>query len=343
MAKDYYQILGVSRNASDEELKKAYKKLALKWHPDRNINNKKVAEEKFKEVSEAYEVLSDKEKREIYDRFGEEGLKGGMPGAGGMPGGSAGFSGFDPMNLFKQFFGTSDANSAFNGFGDDGGMPGGFSFGGMPGGFSFSMGGNPGGSSSFRNRAAPQPEPVKQDPDIEKRFPVSIRDIYTGAVKRMKITRKMVDDYGRSVNDEKIVSIDIKPGWKAGTKIRFSKHGDQYPGRVPADVVFVLEDKPDPEYSREGNDLVYHKSISLKEALLGTSFIYKHLDGHMLSIRVPSVVKPETELNYPEMGMPISKSPGTHGNLKIRFNIRFPSSLSPEDKQVIQNLESFNA
>lgn len=94
MGKDYYAILGVPRNASEEDLKKAYKKMALKWHPDRNKDNKEAAEEKFKEIAEAYDVLSDTQKRKVFDQFGEEGLKGGVPegaGAGGFggPGGTS--------------------------------------------------------------------------------------------------------------------------------------------------------------------------------------------------------------------------------------------------------------
>ncbi len=98
MGKDYYAVLGVAKSATEEEIKKAYKKQALKWHPDRNPNNKTQAEEKFKELAEAYEVLSDKQKREIFDQYGEEGLKAGPPpqgpeGMGGMPGGFGGFRG----------------------------------------------------------------------------------------------------------------------------------------------------------------------------------------------------------------------------------------------------------
>lgn len=88
MGKDYYAALGISRNATDDEIKKAYKREALKWHPDRNPTNKEQAEEKFKEIAEAYEVLSDEKKRKVYDQFGEEGLKGGMPAGGGDFGGT---------------------------------------------------------------------------------------------------------------------------------------------------------------------------------------------------------------------------------------------------------------
>lgn len=350
MGKDYYAILGVSRNATDEELKKAYRKLALKWHPDRNKDNKKEAEEKFKDISQAYEVLSDPEKRKIYDQFGEEGLNGGVPnGAEGGAGGAGGFGGFsgfnfDPRDLFSQMFGTSNFETAFREYGDEGnGGNGGvhFSFGGMPGSGFSSADFFPRGGSRQRasRRAEPEPEPMQQDPDIERPLPVSIRDIYTGVTKKLKITRKIYDRNGNYSTEDKIVEVNIKPGWKAGTKIRYHKQGDQHPNHIPADIVFVLQDKPDKEYSREDNDLIYHKDISLVDALCGTRFIYRHLDGRNLQVFAPSVISPETEIKYPGMGMPISKQPGTFGDLRIKFNIKFPKTLSSEDKAAIRNMQ----
>lgn len=346
MGKDYYAILGVSRNATDEELKKAYRRLALKWHPDRNKDNKKEAEEKFKDISQAYEVLSDPQKRQVYDQFGEEGLNGGVPGGAGGAGGAGGFSGFsgfnfDPRDLFSQMFGTSDFGTAFREYGGDGDGGIHFSFGGMPGsGFSsgdFFSRGNPRQRTS--RRAEPEPEPREQDPDVERPLPVSVRDIYTGVTKKLKITRKIYDQSGNYSTEDKIVEVNIKPGWKAGTKIRYRKHGDQRPGHIPADIVFVLEDKPDKEYSREENDLIYHKDIPLVDALCGTRFVYKHLDGRNIQVFAPSVVSPETEIKYPGMGMPISKQPGTYGDLRIKFNIKFPKTLSAEDKASIRNMK----
>lgn len=347
MGKDYYSILGVSKNATDDELKKAYRKLALKWHPDRNKDNKKAAEEKFKEISQAYEVLSDKEKRALYDQFGEEGLNGGMPGGAG----GAGFSHFDPRDLFSQFFGTSDANFAFNQFGGDGGFPGGvkFSFGGAPGGMGGmgGMGGFPNifggmggmGGMGEQPQAQSHQQTKEKDPDIERPLPISIRDLYTGVVKKLKISRKLLN--GQVA--EKIVSVDIKPGWKAGTKIRYSNLGDEHYNRIPADIVFIVQDKVDNEYAREDNNIIYYKEITLKEALCGTNFIYTHFDGRKINVRVPSVTNPKSEISYPGLGMPIKKMPGSYGDLKIRFNIKFPSSLSPSDKDAIMNMACLNA
>ena len=143
MGKDYYKELGVPRDADAAALKKAYRKLAVKWHPDKNPDNQKAAEDKFKLISEAYEVLSDEEKRKIYDQFGEDGLKGGM-GGGGMPAGFGGFSAGDPHKIFEEMFGGEDPFAAL--FGQMGGGGGGM-FGGMGGG---GRGGGRGGRGGGR-------------------------------------------------------------------------------------------------------------------------------------------------------------------------------------------------
>ena len=212
---------------------------------------------------------------------------------------------------------------------------GGFS--GFPSGFQFSSG-NP-RASSRRER----PEPQVQDPAIERPLAISLRDIYSGVTKKLKITKRIVSDNGSVTTSDKVVEVNIKPGWKAGTKITFRKHGDELPGHIPADIVFVLQEKPDPEYSRDGNNLIYKKEISLKEALCGTDFIYTHLDGRRLNVRAPAVISPSTELTYPGMGMPIPKQPGNYGDLKIKFDIRFPKTMTPDDKTAIRNMSCLDS
>jgi DnaJ-class molecular chaperone len=213
MGKDYYKILGVSQGANEDEIKKAYRKLALKYHPDKN--HAPGAEEKFKEIGEAYDVLSDPKKRQIYDQLGEEGLKGGMPGggtggAGGMPnfGGPGGNFQYtyhgDPKATFAQFFGTSNPFESFFGGGGGGGrggeemdidiseLLGGFGGGPMGG------GGFRGGPQFRRGSGGPQvgggmkrkPQRV-QDPTIEKEVFVSLEEIAAGCEKKMKISRKV--------------------------------------------------------------------------------------------------------------------------------------------------------
>lgn len=282
MGKDYYKILGLQKGASDDEIKKAYRKYALKYHPDKNKSP--GAEEKFKEVAEAYEVLSDKKKRDIYDQYGEEGLKGGAPGgAGGGQGGGGGnftytFHG-DPRATFAQFFGNA---SPFQAFFDLGGGGGGGAGGARMFGFPddemdvddpFGGGQNrqagPGGayrSQSFNFHNSPnRGKDRMQDPAIEHDLYVSLEDITKGCTKKMKISRKVLQPDGSTRKEDKVLTINVKPGWKAGTKITFQREGDQGRNKIPADIVFIIRDKPHPYFKREGSDIRYTAKISLKQ------------------------------------------------------------------------------
>jgi DnaJ family protein B protein 4 len=354
MGVDYYSILGVDRSANEDEIKKAYRKLAIKWHPDKNPNNKELSEKKFKEVSEAYEVLSDPEKRKIYDQFGEEGLKGVPPGA--EPGGASGpqfttfhfgtgrpggFRPSNPEDLFKQFFGATGGMGGFNIFDmmDEGGFGSGFggpSFGnaggapfrtssrgpaGMPG---FGDGGFPSGG---RGRTSP----VKQAP-IEKRFACTLEELYTGATKRMKITKTILDASGKQMKAEKVLTINVKPGWKAGTKITFPEEGDEEPGIIPADIVFILEEKPHPIFKREGNDLIHTLDVPLRSALTGYTVNIKGLSGQSIRVPINEIITPNyTKVVHGE-GMPHQKDPSKKGNLILKFNVVFPRDLNASQK-----------
>jgi len=272
MGKDYYKILGVAKGASDDDIKKAYRKMALKFHPDKNKSP--GAEDKFKEIAEAYDVLSDQKKRHIFDTYGEEGLKGGMPSGGSGPDGNGSFTysfNGDPKEMFRMFFGNDDP------------------FGGMGGMFSMFNGGSMGGSTrmfsgngmeenmdiddpfagfgSTRNaKGFPSREMKRQAPAISHDLLISLEELLHGIRKKMKITRKVVADDGHSVRtEEKILSIDVKPGWKAGTRITFPQEGDQLPGTIPADVVFMIHDKPHPLLVRDGSNVKYRAKIGLRE------------------------------------------------------------------------------
>ncbi|KAL2091767.1 hypothetical protein ACEWY4_011565 [Coilia grayii] len=295
MGKDYYKTLGIQSGANEDEIKKAYRKMALKFHPDKNKDPN--AEEKFKEIAEAYEVLSDPKKRVIYDQYGEDGLKTG----GGSSTGSSGssyhytFHG-DPHATFASFFGGSNpfdiffgssrarANHTSNGFGDhadhhhdnDVDMDGdddpfgpwghfGGSFGAFNGLNGFHHGSGGGGRRSQRA------EPLRgrrrvQDPPVVHELRVSLEEIFHGCTKRMRITRRRLNPDGRSVRTEdKILNIVIKRGWKEGTKITFPKEGDETPDNIPADIAFVLKDKGHPHFRREGSNILYTAKVSLKE------------------------------------------------------------------------------
>lgn len=347
MGKDYYKILGVSRSATDDELKKAYRKLALKYHPDKN--KAKGAEDKFKEIGEAYEVLSDKNKREIYDKYGEEGLKGGIPGGGG--GGSHGgntqnftwtYHG-DPNATFASFFGGSNpfenmffgqggpgAHQTFN-FHQSGGEAMDVDDDDFPG-FIHNFGPGMAGGRGHGSR------PKRQDPPVHHELKVSLEDIAKGCTKRMKISRKVLNSDGKSTRTEdKVLEINVKPGWKEGTKITFPKEGDQKPNNIPADIVFTLKNKPHELFRRDGTHLIFKKKVTLKEALCGTNLLIPTVDGRTIHVPITDVVKPTTEKRVSGEGLPHPKNPSRKGDLIIRFDILFPDKLSSATKEILRD------
>ncbi|KAF8389017.1 hypothetical protein HHK36_025702 [Tetracentron sinense] len=336
MGVDYYNILKVDRNATDDDLKKSYRRLAMKWHPDKNPNSKKEAEAKFKQISEAYEVLSDPHKRAVYDQYGEEGLKGIPPpgtsgSGGGSPfgnGSSSGSNGFNPRNaedIFAEFFGSSPFGFGSPGAGrsmrfqsDGGGIFGGFG----------------GGDNVFRtysDGASGGGAPWKPPP-VESKIPCSLEELYTGSTRKMKISRNVIDANGRLVLESEILTIDVKPGWKKGTKITFPDKGNEQVNQLPADLVFVIDEKPHDVYKRDGNDLIVSQKVSLAEALAGTTVKLTTLDGRNLMIPVSEVVNPGYELVIANEGMPITKVKGKRGDLRIKFDVKFPARLTSEQR-----------
>ncbi|WAR57023.1 hypothetical protein PtB15_8B67 [Puccinia triticina] len=362
MGKDYYAILGIPRSADEAQIKSAYKKAALKSHPDRNVGqDPETANRKFKEVSEAFQVLSDKNQRAVYDQFGEEGLKGGPPpgpggGMGGFPGGSyhrtsggrPEFTQMDANEIFEKMFGGGGAGFFGGGggtrrggdpFGDAmnlddmmGGMGG---MGGMPGGFASSF------SSSGRQppHGRHSPDDEKTPDDVVKPLELALEDLYKGTVKRLRITRKLRD--GGSA--EKILEVNVKPGWKAGTKIRFPGMGNEDRNGKSGAVVFEVTQKPHARFTRDGDDLIYMHSIPLVEALTGPStgqsvnLSLKHLDGRTVSFKLPSIaasggkpIQPGQEIVIPGEGMPITRKGAakTKGDLKVQIKVSFPTHLN---------------
>ncbi|PIA28011.1 hypothetical protein AQUCO_07400098v1 [Aquilegia coerulea] len=329
MGVDYYNILKVNRNANEEDLKKAYKRLAMRWHPDKNQTNKKEAEAKFKQISEAYDVLTDPQKRQIYDLYGEEALKSGQvpspPSAfhnsstTGSVGSGGGTSGgvhpnssfrFNPRNaedIYEELFGGSDA------------------------------GGNGRRDNFFRNDVGGNQTSRKQSV-MENKLPCSLEDLYLGTTKKMRISRNVADAMGKLRPEEEILTIDIKPGWKKGTKITFPGKGNHEAGTGPGDVVFVIDEKPHGVYRRDGNDLVMNQRISLLEALTGKTLNLVTLDKRNFAITVTDIVKPGYEMEIPGEGMPISKEPGKKGKLRIKFDVKFPSRLTAEQKSGLINV-----
>ncbi|CAG7898570.1 unnamed protein product [Brassica rapa] len=270
----------------------------MKWHPDKNPNNKKDAESKFKQISEAYDVLSDPQKRAVYDQYGEEGLKGNVPPPNAAGGASFFSSGdgpspfrFNPRNaddLFDEIFGFSNP---FGGGGGGAGASGGQRFSSRMFGDdmygSFGEGGGGGSMHHHHHGAARKVAP------IENKLPCSLEDLYKGTTKKMKISREIVDVSGKVIQTEEILTIGVKPGWKKGTKITFPEKDNEHPGVIPADLVFIIDEKPHPVFTREGNDLIVTHKVSLADALTGYTVNLTTLDGWMLTIPVTNVIHPE--------------------------------------------------
>lgn len=134
------------------------------------------------------------------------------------------------------------------------------------------------------------------------------------------------------------MTIEIKPGWKKGTKITFPEKGNHEPGVIPADLIFVVDEKLHALYRRDGNDLVLNQEITLLEALTGKTLDLTTLDGRNVMIPLTDIIRPGAEMVIPNEGMPISKEPGRKGNLKIKFNVKYPSRLTAEQKSELRRV-----
>jgi len=299
MPEDYYQLLGVRKDVSDKDLKKAYRKLAMKYHPDKTKGDK-TAEEKFKKISEAYAVLSDKEKRKQYDTFGSDGFHQRYSR-------DDIFRGFDLGEIFKEF-----------GFGGAG------MFGGSGKGMRFSFGG---GGSPFgaQNRQQPQ----MKGSDLIYELPLTLQEVATGAKKSISFQHQ-----GRT---EKI-SVTVPKGMISGKKLRLEGKGDPSPyGGPPGDLFVQSKVLGDPIYSVEGHDLVIHRRINLSDALLGTDLLIPTIDGKSLSLKIPPGTRHGTKMRFPGHGLPDMKG-GQKGNLYAIIQITIPKELTQEQKMLAEKL-----
>ncbi|GAB4485112.1 MAG: DnaJ C-terminal domain-containing protein [Anaerolineales bacterium] len=296
--KDYYKTLGVSRSASADEIRSAYRKLAMKYHPDRNAGNKQ-AEEKFKEINEAYQVLSDSQKRARYDQLGsaysDYQRRGGAPGGfnwGEWTTGSPyGYGGAQQVNLDELFGGAGGFSDFFRSI-----------FGGMGGGVAASDFGMP------RGQAVHAPE-----------YPVSIslQEAYEGTTRQFAI-------------GESRKQVKIPPGAKTGTKIRVA---DANPGG--GDIYLKVTVEPDPNFEREGDHLTTTTTIDVFTALLGGEAEVQTMTGRV-KLTIPPGTQPEQKFRLAGRGMPRLKDPQTKGDLFVKVKVLVPKQLTAEQRRLIE-------
>ncbi|WP_028315823.1 DnaJ C-terminal domain-containing protein [Desulfatibacillum aliphaticivorans] len=300
--KDYYKILGVPKTAAKEEIKKAYRKLAMKYHPDHAKGNDEASEDKFKEISEAYAVLSDEEKRKEYDMYGTEGFQ----------------QRFTQEDIFKNFnmgdifreFGFENANFTGQRGGGGGGRR-----------FSFNMGGDPfgGAGRSFQTKGS----------DLVYEIPLTLREVSEGVSKTVSLSHK-----GRQ---EKI-SVKIPKGMLTGKKIRLAGKGEPSPNGGPnGDLYIQSKIIPDPVFGAEGLDLFVNKEIKWTEALTGTTIKAPTLDGGEVNLKVPPGTKHQTKLRIPKYGLP-EMGGSKKGDLFVRILTASPGKLSKKQLELLKEL-----
>jgi curved DNA-binding protein len=306
---DYYQLLGVGRDASPDEIKKAYRKLALKYHPDKAKGDKKVAEEKFKQISEAYAVLSNPEKRKEYDQFGSQ--------------------------VFRQKFTQEDIfkGADFNDMFDFGLSEGIFSrlFGGLGGGRRGGAGGRTrvfrfggGGPQGFGGQAPPMP-----GEDLQVEMPITLHEMAFGTEKVVALpTNGQVDK----------INVKIPPGALPGRRLRVSGKGRPGPmGGPPGDLYVKLREVEHPVFKREGSDLYVDRHIKVTEAILGTKVTVPTLDGKTMSLKVPPGTQSHTKMRLKNYGLPQANGK-TRGDQFVRIIVDTPASLNKKQKTLVEEM-----
>ncbi len=305
---EYYKILGVEKTASAAEIKKAYRKLALKYHPDKNPDNKE-AEDKFKQISEAYAVLSDEKKRQEYDTYGSAGFQQRYSQEDI-------FRGFDMNDILGQFGfgGRSGGRTSFR-FSNQGGASG------NPFDFFSQAGGGCGGGGC-------RPQPVKgQDQTYE--LAITLEDVLNGGEKNISLRRD-----GGSQN----IAVKIPKGIESGKRLRLSGKGAPSPsGGSPGDLYLKVTVQPHGSFTRDGDNLITEKKVPFSQACLGTAVEITSLDGRKFKLKVPAGVQQEAKLRIKGHGLP-SGPIGAQGDIYVKIFVEIPKQLTREQEEAIQKL-----
>ncbi|XP_074563500.1 dnaJ protein ERDJ3B-like [Curcuma longa] len=320
--KSYYDVLQVAKGASEEQIKRAYRKLALKYHPDKNPGNEE-ANRKFAEISNAYEVLSDGEKRKIYDRYGEEGLK--QHAAGGGRG-----SGMNFQDIFSSFFGGDPREEEEETIpkGDDVVVELDATL------EDLYMGGT---LKVWREKNVIKPAPGKRRCNCKNE--VYHRQIAPGMFQQM--TELVCEDCPnvKFVREGYFLTVDIEKGMQDGQEVMFYEDGEPKIDGEAGDLKFRIRTAPHELFRRDGNDLHMTATISLLEALIGFEKAIKHLDGHPVEIGSKGITKPKETRKFKGEGMPLHLST-KKGDLYVTYEVLFPKSLTEDQKTKIKSVLS---
>jgi DnaJ-class molecular chaperone len=322
--RDYYATLGVPKSASDAEIKRAYRKLARKYHPDLNPGDK-TAEAKFKEINEANEVLGDPVTRKKYDELGanwkayEQAPGGGAPpgwnpNMGGAPGGGATYRTVTPDEM-RDMFGDEDPFSDFFHafFGGAGPAPGGFQ----------------GGGARRTRAAAPQ-----RGQDLEHAVDLTLEEAFSGAARRVSIRQ---DGKMRSVE------VRIPAGVRDGAKVRAAGEGESSPGGPSGDLFLNVRILPHARFERRGQDLYTKVLVPVTTAVLGGEVSAPTLAGSTLRLKVPPMTPAGRQLRLRGHGMPTVGKPAEKGDLYASVEIQLPARLSPEQRKLYEELRALES
>ncbi len=312
--KDYYEILGVDRNASQEEIQRAYRKLARKYHPD--INKEAGAEDKFKEINEAYEALKDPEKRKKYDQLGSDWEAG--QDFRPPPGWDVHFDFRGGPRTRRQTWSTSgmgDFSDFFESlFGGRGGFQRGF------------YGPEQEGAFTSAQRGA----------DEEATLRLSLEEAYSGGKKSISLQYQTPSPGGAPSSQEKRFEVNIPPGILPGQKIRLAGQGAPGSGGDRGDLYLRVEIEPHPRYRLEGRNLVADLSVTPWEAALGASVDMSFISGR-LTLKVPAAAQSGQKLRLKNKGMP--NRVGQPGDLYAVIQIKVPKKLSEKEKSLFEELK----
>lgn len=349
---EYYETLAVAPDADEAAIKRAYRKLALKYHPDKNPGDE-AASEKFKSIGEAYEVISDEKKRAVYDKHGKKALEGGGGGEGPS----------DASDIFSMFFGGGRRER---------GEP-------KPKDVVHELAvsledmynGKLKKLAATCDRLCKQcdgrgvkegaPEPTCGDCK-GRGFRVMMQPLMAGMMQQVQVACRGCSGTGRSVlpgdlctgckgdkviKERKILEVNVEKGMKKGDHVRFTGDGDQVPGvKLSGDILIIIAQKPHDMFRRVGTHLLMNHSINLQQALCGFKLPIEHLDRRMMEIEVPKgqVIDPNFAWTVYREGMPAKNTGGTEkGNLTIYFEVRFPDNLPPKQLLLVADALDFKA